>query len=215
MSAMTNAHFTRIDQYQDVESLGHYREMVEHGVATPEQMLAALAAMGRDNARTPVQWDASEHAGFTTGRPWLEVNPDHVEVNAEAAWADDDSVLHFYRRLHALRHDVPVVALGDFRMLLPDHEAVYAFSRALDTPAPDGDRRRDELLVLVNVGGTPQDLPVGVTAGWGDADVLLATHEGFVMPDGVPDRAGSVTASARLRPWEGVVLRARRRLSRR
>lgn len=209
---MTNAHFTRIEQYQDVESLGHYREMVEHGVATPEQMLAALAAMGRDNARTPVQWDASEHAGFTTGTPWLEVNPNHVEVNAEAAWADDSSVLHFYRRLHALRHDVPVVALGDFRMLLPEHEAVYAFTRALDAPSdgagPDAAWVRDELLVLVNVGGAPQDVPSAVVDGWAGSTVLMATHH-------VPDDAARAGDVGHLRPWEGVVLRRRSTLPRR
>jgi oligo-1,6-glucosidase len=162
--------------------------------------------MGRDNARTPVQWDASRHAGFTTGTPWLEVNPNHGEVNAEAAWADDDSVLHFYRRLHALRHDVPVVALGDFRMLLPDHEQLYAFTRALDAPSggPGGEGawERDELLVLVNVGGEPQPVPAAVLDGWEEASVLLATHP---VPDDA-DRPGGV---GRLSAWEGLVLRRR------
>nr|WP_051876798.1 DUF3459 domain-containing protein [Cellulosimicrobium sp. MM] len=164
-------------------------------------MLAVLAHASRDHARTPVQWDASANAGFTTGTPWLEVNPNHTTINAEAAWADEDSVLHFYRRLVALRRDEPVVALGDFRMLLPDHEAVYAFTRALDAPGPDGTTVRDELLVLVNVGGVPQDVPAGTLTGWEDASVLVTTHPGRA-DDGT--RPGAV---GHLEPWEGRVLR--------
>ena len=78
-------------------------------------MLAALRAMGRDNARTPMQWDASEHAGFTTGTPWLAVNPNHVEINAAAERADPDSVFHHYRRLIELRHAEPAVASATSR----------------------------------------------------------------------------------------------------
>ncbi|MEI4872857.1 hypothetical protein Q8G47_29470, partial [Klebsiella pneumoniae] len=74
----------------------------------------------RDNARTPVQWDATAHAGFTTGEPWLPVNPDHVEVNVAAQEHDPDSVLGHYRRLIRFRHDEPVVARGDFAMLVPE-----------------------------------------------------------------------------------------------
>ncbi|WP_407671867.1 alpha-glucosidase [Oerskovia douganii] len=206
---MTNAGFTSIDQYQDIESLGHFHELVDAGVATEEQMLVALRAMSRDNARTPVQWDASEHAGFTTGTPWLAVNPNHVEINAEAERADAGSVFHFYRRLVALRHDVPVVALGDFRMLLPDHEAVYAFTRTLDLPpvveGPDGaasaasTASRDDLLVLVNVSGSEQEVPADVLAGWEGAEVLIATHD---------DAARQGPGEARvLRPWEAAVHR--------
>ena len=91
-----------------------------------------------------MQWDASEHAGFTTGTPWLAVNPNHREINAEAARADPDSVFHHYRRLIELRHAEPAVAHGDFTMLLPDDERVYAFTRRLGGI---------ELLVLGNFSG--------------------------------------------------------------
>ena len=205
---MTNAHFTRIEQYQDVESLGYFRELTGRAEGprrrTDAEMLAVLASTSRDHARTPVQWDAGPGAGFTTGTPWLEVNPNHAEVNAEAAWADEGSVLHLYRRLVALRHEEPVVALGDLRMLLPEHEALYAFTRALDAPRDGGGWDRDELLVVVNVGGTDQALPPGFLAGWEDAEVLVGTHD-----DAGP--AGEL-GSAGLRAWEGVVLRRRRRV---
>ena len=79
-----------------------------------------------------MQWDDSPHAGFTTGEPWLSVNPNHTEINAAAQYDDPDSVFHHYRRLIELRHDEPAVAHGDFTMLVPDHEQLYAFTRTLD-----------------------------------------------------------------------------------
>ena len=123
-------------------------------------MLAALRTMGRDNARTPMQWDASEHAGFTTGTPWIAVNPNHAEINAEAQRADPDSVFHHYRRLIALRHSEPAVAHGDFTMLLADHEQVYAFTRR---------HAGTELLVLANLSGEPAD--VELPPGWAGAEL--------------------------------------------
>lgn len=188
---MTNAHFTRFDQYRDIESLNHVAQARTLASATDEQLLAGLAAMSRDNARTPVQWDDSPQAGFTTGTPWLAVNPNHVEVNAAAERADPASVFHHYRRLIELRHADPVVALGDFTMLLPEDEQVYAFTRALDG---------DTLLVVVNVSGEERavDLgdawPLAGDGGWGE--LVLGTHAD----------AGEPTT---LRPWEARVLRRR------
>ncbi len=140
---MTNAWFATVDDFADIESLRAYAERTAAGL-DPDVVLDQLRARGRDNARTPMQWDASPHAGFTTGTPWLPVNPNHVEVNAFDARADERSVFHHYRRLIELRHREPVVAHGDFTMLLPDHEFVYAFTRRLDAV---------ELLVLCNVSG--------------------------------------------------------------
>ncbi|WP_217613842.1 alpha-glucosidase [Cellulomonas sp. GbtcB1] len=186
---MTNAHFTRFDQYRDIESVNHVAQARTLASATDEQLLAGLAAMSRDNARTPVQWDDSPQAGFTTGTPWLAVNPNHVEVNAAAERADPDSVFHHHRRLIELRHADPVVALGDFTMLLPEDEQVYAYSRELDG---------DALLVVVNVSGEERvvDLgdawPLARDGGWGE--LVLGTHAD----------AGEPTT---LRPWEARVVR--------
>jgi oligo-1,6-glucosidase len=137
---MTNFPFTSIEQFRDIESLNHYAEAVAHG-RPPEQVLAGLRAMSRDNARTPMQWNATSQAGFSTGDPWLTVNPNYPQVNAEAAIADPDSVFHHYRRLIELRHTEPAVAHGDFTMLLAEHPRIYAFTRKLDDV---------ELLVLGN-----------------------------------------------------------------
>jgi oligo-1,6-glucosidase len=133
-----------------------------------------------------VQWDATPTAGFTTGTPWLAVNPDHTEWNAAAQREDPRSVLAHYRRLIALRHELPVVALGDFTMLLPNSEEIYAFTRELD-----GDR----LLVVCNVGG--RACPIGeLLPETLDAELVLGN-----LPVGDP---------AVLAPWEARVLRPAR-----
>jgi oligo-1,6-glucosidase len=160
---MTNFPFTSIDQMRDIEALNHHAE------AGPDSF-DALLAMGRDNARTPMQWDASEHAGFTTGTPWLAVNPNHVTVNAEAQRADPDSVFHHYRRLIELRHREPAVVHGDFTMLLEEDERVYAFIRSFEGT---------ELLVLGNF--SADEVPVDLT-GWEDAELLIGEPGGALRP---------------------------------
>ena len=185
---MTNAHLTSFDEYRDIESVRWAAEQRALGHVPDERLLAGLAAMSRDNARTPVQWDATAHAGFTAGTPWLPVNPNHVEVNAEAERADPRSVFHHYRRLVALRHEDPVVRLGDFTMLLPDDPHVYAFERSLD-----GSR----LLVVGNFTGDERTVELG--EGWHDASLVLGN---LAEPSAVV--AGRVT----LRPWEAWVRRA-------
>ena len=163
---MTNAHFTRLDSYHDIESVNWAKGAIAAGLTMPE-VLHALAVKSRDNARTPVQWDATEHAGFTTGTPWLPVNANHTEINAEAARKDPDSVFHHYRRLIELRHLLPVVVHGDYRLLLPDDEQVFAYVRTLDGTT---------LTVLANLSGAPAAVP-GVVG-----DVLLSTHDRAAPP---------------------------------
>ncbi len=174
---MTNAPWARVEDFRDIESLNHYAEAVGHG-ADPAAVLDDLRRVSRDNARTPMQWDASPNAGFTTGTSWLAVNPNHREINAEAARADPGSVFHHYRRLIELRHTEPVVAHGDFTMLLPDDERVYAFARRLGGV---------ELLVLGNFTGEPL---TPVVPGW---------PEGAEVVAGDPAPGGGLT----LGPWEG------------
>jgi oligo-1,6-glucosidase len=161
---MTNAPFRTLEDFRDIEALNHYAEAVAAG-ADAQDVLAALRAMGRDNARTPMQWDASEHAGFTTGTPWIAVNPNHDDVNAEAAVADPDSVFHHYRRLIELRHTEPVVAHGDFTMLMAQDERVYAFTRRLGDVA---------LLVLGNFSGDVATVDVPDAEAWAASEVLVA-----------------------------------------
>ncbi|MGM1064322.1 alpha-glucosidase [Saccharothrix sp. Mg75] len=181
---MTNAPFASAEDLRDVESLNHHREAVAGGV-DPEVVLRGLRAMGRDNARTPVQWDDTPNAGFTTGQPWIAVNPNHTWLNAAAQYDDPRSVFNHYRRLIALRHEHPVVAVGDFRMLHPEHPALYCYERTL------GERR---LLVVANLGGEP--VTAGLEPGWEARHVVLANSDEPRVADG----------RAALGPWEALVL---------
>jgi oligo-1,6-glucosidase len=179
---MTNYPFGGIDEFRDIEALGQYRQALELEGRTPEEVLTVLRARGRDNARTPMQWDDSPNGGFSTGTPWLPVNPNHVEINAKAQRADPDSVFHWYRRLIELRKTEPAVAEGDFTMLLPHDERLYAFTRRLGGT---------ELLVIGNFSG------VGARAeidGWDGAELLL-------------DNLDSPPESLNLAPWQAVVYR--------
>jgi oligo-1,6-glucosidase len=180
---MTNAHFSDITQYQDIEALNHYRDALSIGQAS-DAVLASLAAKSRDNARTPMQWDDTPEAGFTDGKPWLPVNPNKDEINAAAALADPESVFHHYRRLIELRHREPVVVDGRFELLLPEHEQLWAFTRTWG---------EDVLLVLANCSSRATTVPELDVPDRTDATVLLATHA-----DGSP---------AELRPWESRVYR--------
>ncbi|WP_029288241.1 alpha-glucosidase [Cellulomonas sp. HZM] len=157
---MTNAPFAGVEDLRDVEALNHYAHALAQG-REPDEVMHGIRAMGRDNARTPVQWDGSAQAGFTTGEPWLAVNPNHSWLNAAAQRDDPGSVLHHYRRLIELRHTLPVVADGDFRMLLAEHPHVYAYERTLD-----GTR----LLVAANLSGETQ--AVEVDAAWAAGEVV-------------------------------------------
>jgi oligo-1,6-glucosidase len=179
---MANYPFASVDDFQDIESVNHFATEMVAG-EDPTTVLAALRRMSRDNARTPVQWDDSKSAGFTTGTPWLPVNPDHVEWNAAAQRDDPGSVLAHYRRLIALRHGLPVVALGDFAMLLPEHDEVYAFTRSLED---------DVLLVMCNVSRTPYPLAELLPGAVG-AELVLGNL--------------AVADATVLRPWEARVLR--------
>jgi oligo-1,6-glucosidase len=184
---MTNAHFTSFDSYRDIESLRHVEQERSLGNLSEEQLLRGLEHGSRDNARTPVQWDASPQAGFTTGTPWIEVTPDHVTVNAAAERADPASVFHHYRRLIALRHEEAVVRFGDFALLAEDDPDVYAFTRTL------GD---DTLVVAGNFRGEVRTVELGVD--FDGATLVIGNY---------PDTAVPETGLVTLRPWEAIVVR--------
>jgi oligo-1,6-glucosidase len=181
---MTNVPFAAIDEFRDIESLNHFAAATAAG-EDPDDVLAALRHRSRDNARTPMQWDDSPSAGFTTGRPWIDVNPNFSRINVAAQHGDPDSVLEFFRALIALRHAEPTIAHGDFTMVLPEDETVYAYTRSFaDT----------ELLVLANF--SRETVTVPVEQHWATAEVLLDSY-----PTG--------WCCGTLRGWEAAVLRRR------
>jgi oligo-1,6-glucosidase len=185
---LPNAGFTQLDQLRDIESLNYHATAVAAG-RTPDEVMAALSAKGRDNARVPMPWDDSPTGGFTTGTPWIEVHPLVKEVNAAAQVGDPDSVFAHFQRLIALRHDEPVVAHGTFRMLLPDDEQVYAFVR---------EHEGDRLLVVANLSDAPDVVADLSETSYDDADLLLGS-----VPGSSPSPADP------LAPWESRVFRLR------
>ena len=155
---MTNMHFESIDDCRDIEEINAYQQYVtDHKLVDAETMLRCFDTIARDNARTPVQWDASANAGFTTGTPWIKVNPNYTEINAEAALADPNSVFYYYQKLISLRHTTPIIVYGTFRPLLPDSEVLYAYEREMDgkvlTVAANWTDREQECTLFDNLEG--------------------------------------------------------------
>ena len=128
---MTNAYFNKLEDYRDIESIHAFEEMTENGLLTEEEMMSALKAVSRDNARTPMQWDDSENAGFTIGTPWIKVNPNYLQINAKAALEDKDSVFYYYQKLIQMRKEYEIIVDGIFEGLLEDDENIYAYRRKL------------------------------------------------------------------------------------
>ena len=128
---MTNAYFNKLEDYRDIESIHAFEELTENGLLTEEEMMSALKAISRDNARTPMQWDDSENAGFTTGTPWIKVNPNYLQINAKAALEDKDSVFYYYQKLIQMRKEYEIIVDGIFEGLLEDDENIYAYRRKL------------------------------------------------------------------------------------
>lgn len=179
---MTNHPFESAGDFRDIESLNYLAEAVRLGAA-PEQVMPGLALGSRDNARTPMQWDDSVNAGFSESGPWIAVNPNYVEINAAEQIRDAESVFHHFRRLIQLRHDEPVVQIGEFAMLLPDDDRLVVYTRTL------GD---EQVLMLANVTSEPVKLPAELP-DHGACEVLLATHE--------------IEDVDVLKPWESRVVR--------
>ncbi|WP_137894688.1 alpha-glucosidase [Ramlibacter sp. 2FC] len=181
---MTNVRFESIDDYRDIETLNRYRVAVHERGQDPAQVMAAIHAKSRDNARTPMHWSAGPNAGFTGGRPWIALNPNFHELNAEQALADPDSVFHYYRRLIALRHAHPVIVHGRYDLLLPGHTEIYAYTRSL---------AHEHLLVVCNFSAqTPRfALPPELQAS--ERRLLIANY---------PVDAGEDLRSLSLRPYE-------------
>ena len=143
---MTNYPFADISESRDVEAVNAWQELVvEQKVMSPERMMACIRYKGRDNARTPMQWDDGANAGFTAGTPWMPVHPNYKTVNAKAQIGDPDSIFSFYQKLIRLRKEMPVITDGDFTLLMPDDPHVFAYLRS------DG---KQTLQVACNFSGT-------------------------------------------------------------
>lgn len=180
---MTNVPFEKIEDFRDLDSINAYHELTDKGIFTKEEMLKFLRIKSRDNARTPMQWDDGENAGFTTGKPWIMCNPNYREINAKEQVERGTSVFHHYQKLIALRHSHDVIVYGSYELLLPEDEKVYAYIRKLDGK---------ELLVVCNFSedAVTAEVPERFRAGellisnesdvkWEDGAVSLRPYEAF------------------------------------
>ncbi|MBO4247075.1 alpha-glucosidase [Halomicrobium sp. IBSBa] len=172
---MTNAPFESKSELRDVESINFVEEAIESGAAESyEDVREAVETVGRDNARTPMQWSDDENAGFTDGEPWLKVNPNYDAINVEQARADPDSVWHYYRELGDLRADRDLLVYGTFDLLAPDDEQVFAYTRTL------ADERA---LVVLNVSAQAATFAVPDEAG-DDLELAIANVNAPETPGG-------------------------------
>ncbi|MCL6586632.1 MAG: alpha-glucosidase [Anoxybacillus sp.] len=183
---MTNVRFPSIDDYRDIETLNMYKERMENG-EDPQAILEKIYYKGRDNARTPMQWDDSEHAGFTTGTPWIQVNPNYKEINAKAAMEDPNSVFHYYKKLIQLRKAHDVIVYGAYELILEDDPLIYAYTRTLG---------KETLVVITNFSSeTPVfRLPNEIT--YSTKQLLISNYD-------VDER--EELHEIQLRPWEARV----------
>ncbi|MBM7570845.1 alpha,alpha-phosphotrehalase [Aquibacillus albus] len=184
---MTNPKFDSIDEYRDVESLNMYRIMKEKGMSV-EGILTILKEKSRDNSRTPVQWNAEENAGFTTGEPWIKVAKNYKKINAESAVSKEDSIFHYYKKLIWIRKKYDIITDGDYQLLMPDHDQIFAYMR----------NTKDEKILVVNNfygTGTTFYLPNSVHLEGYSQDLLLSNYPGSSTNlDGLT-----------LRPYESIV----------
>jgi len=165
---MTNVRFDSIEDYKDVEILNAYKELVKDSKRLSEDtFMEGVYRMSRDNARTPMQWNDQKNGGFSSGQPWIGVNPNYRTINAEEALADPDSVFYFYQKLIDLRHKLPILTNGVYKQYLEEDENVYVFSR---------EGENESLVVLCNFSRSPQHvvLPDELV---GNAQLLLSNEE--------------------------------------
>lgn len=181
---MTNCPFNTLDNFRDLESINAFHELTEQGKMTEEDMMAAIGYKGRDNARTPMQWDDSAYAGFSTATPWIMVNPNYTKINARDQINREDSVFKYYQKLIKLRHESELIVYGTYDLILDDDKDIYAYIRTL------GD---EKLIVYCNFSENTREveLPKEFTNG----KVLISNYID-----------AKVNHKITLRPYEAIVI---------
>jgi hypothetical protein len=179
---MTNTVFNSVDDFRDLESINAYRELIESGLFTKDDMFPKIAHKSRDNARTPMPWDASENAGFTKGTPWLALNPNYKKINVADQLRREDSVFHYYQKLIRLRKENEIIVYGKYELLLPEDENIFAYTRKL------GNKK---LITVCNFSKSEQKFDF---TGYENAKVLISNYGGDIRDGGI------------LKPYAAVVL---------
>ena len=182
---MTNCPFPTLEDLRDIESINAFHELTEAGKVNPEDMMRYIRLRGRDNARTPMQWDDSANAGFTTGTPWIMVNPNYTEINAKAEMEDPDSVFRYYQKIIGLRKKEKVMVYGTYQLLDPDNEKLYVYTRTLDN---------EKLLVICNF--TEEEETYSIPEEFSEGEVLISNYH-----------RETVEKEILLKPYEALVLK--------
>ena len=181
---MTNCPFNKLENLRDLESINAYHELTEQGKISEEDMIAAINYKGRDNARTPMQWDDSAYAGFSTAEPWIMVNPNYTKINAKDQVSREDSVFKYYQKLIRLRHNSDLIVYGTYDLILDDDKDIYAYTRTL------GD---EKLIVYCNFSENTREveLPEEFTNG----KIFISNYDD-----------AAVNEKITLRPYEAIVI---------
>ncbi len=182
---MTNYPFSSMADFRDIESIQAYQEFTEKGIIEPEAMFDYVCYKSRDNARTPMQWDDTKNGGFTAGTPWIGVNPNYKTINAKEQRKRPDSVFHYYQKLISLRKEHAIIVYGTYELLLPEHESVYAYTRALDGR---------KLLTVCSFSSEVQECEVPEEFTKGQAKLLISNYE-----------QEALKSRMTLRPYEAMV----------
>lgn len=181
---MTNCPFNTLDNFRDLESINAFHELTEQGKMTEEDMMAAIGYKGRDNARTPMQWDDSAYAGFSTANPWIMVNPNYTKINAKDQVNREDSVFKYYQKLIKLRHESELIVYGTYDLILDDDKDIYAYIRTL------GD---EKLIVYCNFSENTRE--VEIPEEFVNGKVLISNYSD-----------AKANQKITLRPYEAIVI---------
>ena len=183
---MTNVPFTSLNDFKDIETLNWVKENLAKG-KTAEELLPIANLWSRDNARTPMQWNDTENAGFTTGTPWIQINPNYREINVRNDLEKSDSIFHYYQKLIQLRHQYEVIVYGDFHEYFNDSEQIYCYTRTLE---------HQKLIVFLNFTADTVDFILPKELSLENAVVLISNYEG---------KNDLKSAQISLQPYEAVV----------
>ena len=181
---MTNCPFNTLDNFRDLESINAFHELTEQGKMTEDDMMAAISYKGRDNARTPMQWDDSAYAGFSTANPWIMVNPNYTKINAKDQVNREDSVFKYYQKLIKLRHESELIVYGTYDLILDDDKDIYAYIRTL------GD---EKLIVYCNFSENTRE--VEIPEEFVNGKVLISNYSD-----------AKANQKITLRPYEAIVI---------
>ena len=182
---MTNVKFEDINEYNDIESLNMYKDRLSKGY-THDEIMESIYAKGRDNARTPMQWDSTENAGFTTGTPWIAVNKNYNEINAKQCLQDENSIFHHYRKLIDIRKNNDTIIYGDYNLLCPEDKSIFAYTRELNG---------DKILVVCNF--YDKEVTFSFDGEFNHADILLSNYKD----------SSTLIEKLSLRPYEAIMFR--------